>query len=93
MSELNIIGAEPVQKLVKTLLPFLKIKHRQAILVISIIERMPKDKEPLTFYKLCQEVDKFEELNDSKKRKITSVVVAETLGLVISPPPQSISRR
>jgi hypothetical protein len=44
-------------------------------LILQIIEQLKKAQEPQAFLKLCEKVDKFQELNDSKKRKITSETV------------------
>ena len=53
----------------------LKLKKRHAVLILQIIEQLQKTQEPQAFVKLCEEVDKFGELNDSKKRQVTSTTV------------------
>nr|QJA13789.1 putative site-specific DNA endonuclease [Chaetophora sp. FACHB-2423] len=76
VSELAIVGADSVRKLLLVLKPYIFIKRRQTKLVLSIIEKLPQSKrDPRAFLTLCTLVDKFEFLNDSKKREVTSVTV------------------
>ena len=82
MSEYTIVGKESVNHCIRLLKPYLKLKKRHAVLILQIIEQLQKAQEPQAFVKLCEEVDKFEELNDapkggtpSKRRKVTSTTV------------------
>ena len=43
--------------------------------VLQIISQLQKDQDPQAFVKLCEVVDTFQDLNDSKKRTLTSEVV------------------
>ena len=75
MSEYTIVGKESVNHCIRLLKPYLKLKKRHAVLILQIIEQLQKAQEPQAFVKLCEEVDKFEKLNDSKRRKVTSTTV------------------
>jgi hypothetical protein len=76
MSEYAIVGIASVNNLLSILKPYLKLKKRQAMLLLKVIEKMPyTQNDPLAFFKLCEQVDQFSEFNDSKKRKLTSQVV------------------
>ena len=88
MSEYTIVGKESVNHCIRLLKPYLKLKKRHAVLILQIIEQLQKTQEPQAFVKLCEEVDKFGELNDapkggaegtcgtpSKKRQVTSTTV------------------
>jgi hypothetical protein len=79
MSEYCIVSPEPVKNLLKELEPMVKIKRPQLKLVLQIIQALPKAKDPQAFLKLCESVDRFEQLNFSKGRKIKSEVVRSTL--------------
>jgi len=60
---------------VSILKPYLRIKRRHAVLILQIIKQLEKNQEPEAFVKLCEEVDKFEYLNHSKKRTVKSTTV------------------
>lgn len=60
--------------------PFLRMKKKQADLLLRIIEQLPSSKNSaLLFIELCRISDHVSELNDSKKREITAEVVAKEL--------------
>jgi len=75
MSEYTIVGKESVNHCIRLLKPYLRLKKRHAVLILQIIEQLQKTQEPQAFVKLCEEVDKFGELNDSKRRQVTSTTV------------------
>lgn len=78
MTELAIVGTDSVCKLLLALQPYILIKRRQAKLVLSIIKKLSQSKrDPIAFLELCAIVDKFEFLNDSKKREVTSITVRD----------------
>ena len=59
-------------------LPYLKLKKRQAALLLQIIKRSQKKEEPDAFLTRCKLVDQVSRLNDlkvSERRKITSETV------------------
>jgi hypothetical protein len=78
MSDYTIVGNEAVKHCLEGLLPYLKMKKRQATLLLQIIEQSQKKQEPEAFLTLCQLADQVSRLNDSKvtkTRKITSDTV------------------
>nr|QWL15227.1 hypothetical protein [Ulva rigida] len=82
MSEYSIVGINSVENILNLLLPYIELKKPQAKLLLEIIQNMPKVKnDPQAFLKLCEKVDKFTNLNDSKKREINYETVRSTLGL------------
>ena len=75
MSEYTIVGVEPVTKVLKLLNPYLKLKNKQTKLALSILARMPlkgQNIKPKLLLLLAKEVDKFVDLNYSKRRTNTS---------------------
>lgn len=76
ISEINIVGREQVLPFLKQLEPYLRLKHKQAKLVMEICEKLPLiDNNPVKFLELCKLSDQVAELNDSKKRTNTSAMV------------------
>lgn len=83
MSEYIIVGISSVENCLIQLKPYIKLKQRQTRLLLEIIKKMPKVKnDPQAFIKLCEKVDRFTELNYSKKRKIDQHIVRSDLGLL-----------
>ncbi len=75
MSEYTIVGMQPVSRVLKILLPYLRLKKKQADLALSVLGLMPgsgRKMDPRLLLRLSYEVDKFVELNYSKKRTNTS---------------------
>ena len=88
MSEYAIVGKDSVKKCLHLLYPYIKLKKVHARRVLQIISQVQKNQDPQTFIKLCEVVDTFEDLNDSKKRTITSkVVCSHFLSLNLLPVP------
>ncbi len=82
MCEYTIVGTNEVIKILKTLYTYLKLKKPQAELAISVLSKMPgsgRKMKPNLLLELSLEVDKFAQLNYSKKRTNTSVKVKEFL--------------
>jgi len=62
----------------EALRPHLKMKKRQATLLLQIIKQSQKKEEPNAFLTRCKLVDQVSRLNDSKvseQRKVTSETV------------------
>jgi hypothetical protein len=78
MAEYTIVGVKPVAEILKKIKPYLRLKKKQAelLLKISRITRKPKLKE---FIRFCRLVDESAKYNYSKKRKITSASVQKYL--------------
>ncbi len=82
MTEYTIVGVKPVKEVIKLLYPYLILKKPQADLALSVLEKMPgtgRKMKPNILLNLSYEVDKFADLNYSKKRTNTSMKVKEFL--------------
>jgi hypothetical protein len=76
MAEFAIIGHNNVSEFLKQIVPFLRIKRKQANLVIRICEQLNQTKnDPQKFLALCLLVDQVANLNDSKSRLNTAQTV------------------
>jgi len=79
LCELTIAGKQKCESVLKSLLPYLRIKHKQGILLLRLLESMNhkgfKSSSNEDFLKLCQLTDRIAELNDSKNRQHTSTTV------------------
>jgi len=73
MSEYTIVGFDRVERILKLLLPFLRLKKPQAKLTLEVIKEIPKKKRGMytakLLLKLDKKIDKFKQLNYSKKEK------------------------
>jgi len=81
-----MVGNQIVRNILENLQGYLQLKKEQAKLVLDIINHLSKLQNPQTFIKLCELVDKFVFLNDSKKRLITTLVVRNELKNIIYSP-------
>ena len=75
MSEYTIVGIGDVKKVLTLLLPYLRMKKPQAQLALKVISQMPGSGRKMTKEKLLtlsKDVDRFLELNYSKRRTNTS---------------------
>jgi hypothetical protein len=79
MSEFSITGAKQLKQALRMLLPHLKLKKRQAILVLQIIDKLPYTKDVSILLEACAIADKVGLLTDGKKRTQKSSQVLETL--------------
>lgn len=80
MSEYTIVGITSVEHVLTMLLPYLKLKQSQAEVALKVIKQMPGSGRKMTKEKLLElakDVDRFIELNYSKKRINTSIKVKE----------------
>jgi hypothetical protein len=75
ISELTIVGIKPVTQVLEKLYPYLRLKKRQAKISLEVMKQMPgtgKKMRPKLLMKLAREVDRFADLNYSKRRMNTS---------------------
>lgn len=80
ISDYVLVETANVAKLLQQLQPFLRLKQKQANLMLKIIEQLPSSRDSQdNFLKLCQLVDQVAELNDTKKRKHTAASVSAML--------------
>ena len=80
MSEYTIVGITDVRDVLTVLLPYLRLKKPQAKIALKVIKQMPGSGRKMTKEKLldlAKEVDRFIELNYSKRRTNTSAKVRE----------------
>ncbi len=61
------------------ILPFLRLKERQAKLLLSVLNKKQRVKSATDFLELCRRIDAFQQLNYSKKRKTLTNNVATVL--------------
>ena len=75
-----ILGdVESIRELIKNILPYLRLKQKQAKLMLEILEMKRKIKNAKDFLKLAQKIDMFQKMNYSKKRIQNSLEVKKTL--------------
>ncbi len=75
MSEYTIVGIADVGTVLQLLLPYLRLKKSQAEIALRVISQMPGSGRKMTVEKLlllAKDVDRFLELNYSKRRINTS---------------------
>jgi hypothetical protein len=79
MSEYTITGLDAVEETLQLFLPYLRLKHETANLILKAIalKRSVSSKEE--FLELCRLVDKIGELTDGKKRMINREIVLDFL--------------
>ena len=68
-----------IREMIKNLLPYLKLKQRQAKLMLEILERKEKIKKAKDFLELAKRIDLFQKINYSKKRIQNSSKVEKVL--------------
>lgn len=68
MTEYTIVGLEPVIKILKLLAPYIRLKEKHIILAKQIYLLIGRRFNLKKFIQAAEMVDKFAELNYSKKR-------------------------
>jgi hypothetical protein len=81
VSDYTIVEPCEVRRILSQLQPHVRLKRSQVQLGIEILDALPTATEPRQFLALCRRVDRFRELNYSKKRTITSALVEQHLRL------------
>ena len=79
MAELTITGFKPVENLLRSLLPCLRIEKPLAKLVLEIIDKYKQINTEADFLEVCLLIDKTAEFMDSKNRKNTYFSVKKYL--------------
>jgi hypothetical protein len=80
ISDYVLTDTKLVCEFLKQIVPYLRLKKKQANLVVKIIEQLPTARQTKeSFIQLCSLVDQVSNLNDSKSKKITADVVAKEL--------------
>ncbi len=78
MSDYTIVDSKEVLKILKLLQPYVKLKKKHVELGLGILDNLQNNSD---FLETCKLVDKFKEINYSKKRTITSDTVSKSLTL------------
>jgi hypothetical protein len=81
ISDYTIVDSREVKKILLLLQPYVRIKKKQVELGLEIFKKLEEKKSNEDFLEICKLVDKFKELNYSKKRTITSDTVSNSLPL------------
>ena len=76
MSDYTIVDSMEVFKILKLLHPYVRLKKKHVELGLEILQKM---QSPYNFEEICRLVDKFKDINYSKKRKITYEIVSKSL--------------
>lgn len=79
VSEFIIGDEKSLIEFAKEILPFSKLKSKQLRLLSSVLNLKSKTKTAKDFIALCEKIDKFKELNYSKKRTQDSKEVSKYL--------------
>ena len=76
MSDYTIVDSKEVQKILELLKPYVKLKSKHVNLGLEILDKISNKDD---FIEICKLVDKFKEINYSKKRTITYELVSKSL--------------
>ena len=79
ISDYTIVEPKEVYRILKLLQPYVKLKKKQVEIGIEILNKLESEKSKENFLEICKLVDKFKELNYSKKRTMTYEVVKKFL--------------
>ena len=79
MAEYTIVGIKDVCKVIKLLRPYVRLKKEHIKLALNIEKELNKKLTLKNFLRICRLVDKYKELNYSKKRTNTSKQVEQYL--------------
>lgn len=77
--EYTIGDVTSIIELIDAIHPYLYLKQQQAFIMLQILREKKLVKTGVDFLNLCSLIDKFRELNYSKRRTQTSVEVEKTL--------------
>jgi hypothetical protein len=79
ISDYTIVESKEVKRILTLLKPYVKLKKKQVELGLEILDKLENKNSNEDFLEICKLVDKFKELNYSKKRKITYETVTKSL--------------
>ena len=79
MSDYTIVGSAEANRVMRLLQPYVFLKKKHVALGLKILELMENLNSKEDFLEVCKLVDKFGEINYSKKRKLTHAVVERAL--------------
>ena len=81
ISDYTVVGSGEVKGILLLLQPYVKLKRKQLELSLPILQNLENLQSNADFLEACKMVDKFKNLNYSKKRSITHATVSESLPL------------
>lgn len=81
MSDYTIVEAKEVKRILELLKPYVKLKKKHVDLGLDILDKIENSTTNQDFLETCKLVDKFKDINYSKKRTITY----ETVNNFLSP--------
>ena len=79
ISDYTIVEPREVERILKLLKPYVKLKKKHVELGLEIINKLKSKKSDKDFLEICKLVDKFKDINYSKKRTITYETVSKSL--------------
>jgi hypothetical protein len=79
ISDYTIVEPTEVRRILELLQPYVRLKQEHVRLGLEILEGIPLAADAVRLISLCRLVDRFRNINYSKKRSITSEVVQEFL--------------
>ena len=79
ISDYTIVESKKVKEILSLLQPYVKLKKKQIDLGLEIFEKLENKKSNKDFLEICKLVDKFKDLNYSKKRTNTHEIVSKSL--------------
>ena len=75
ISDYTIVEAKEVRRVLELLQPYVRLKKEHVRLGLEILTELPLAGDATRLISLCQLVDRFRDINYSKKRTITSAIV------------------
>ena len=75
ISDYTIVEPREVSRILELLQPFVRLKKEHVRLGLEILGKLPVAGDATEFVSLCRLVDRFQRLNYSKKRTVTSELV------------------
>jgi LAGLIDADG endonuclease len=79
VSDYTIVDPKEVRRILELLQPYVRLKKEHVRLGLEILNELPLVADAVKLLSLCQLVDRFQNINYSKKRTITSSVVRSYL--------------
>jgi len=77
VSDYTIVESKEVKRILLLLQQYVRLKKKQVELGLQILEKLENKKTTQDFLEICKLVDKFKDINYSKKRKITYETVSK----------------
>ena len=79
ISDYTIVDSREVRRILELLSPYVRLKSEHVRLSLEILKQFPLCGDPTKLILVSRLVDRFQSINYSKKRTVTSVEVAEHL--------------